>query len=50
MPNLQWASPFKASVLSGGPGLDWFFANFPGGDDAINNLNNPAKKHLDNNP
>jgi hypothetical protein len=39
----------KASVLNGGSGLDWFFANFPGGDDTITNLNNPSKEHLDNN-
>jgi hypothetical protein len=39
----------KASVLNGGASLDWFFANFPGGDDIIHNLNNPAKEHLDNN-
>jgi hypothetical protein len=39
----------KPSVLNGGPGLDWFFANFPGGDDTITNLNNPSQEHLDNN-
>jgi hypothetical protein len=39
----------KASVLSGGASLDWFFANFPGGDDIIHNLNKPGKEHLDNN-
>jgi hypothetical protein len=40
----------KASVLNGGAGLDWFFANFPGGDDIIHNLNKPGKEHLDNTP
>jgi hypothetical protein len=40
----------QASVLNGGAGWDWFFANYPGGDDIIHNLNKPGKKHLDNNP
>jgi hypothetical protein len=47
---LVWGGTVKdtdlASVLNGGPGLDWFFS---GGDDTINNLNNPSKEHLDNN-
>jgi hypothetical protein len=49
---LVWGSTVKdtdrASVLNGGAGLDWFFANYPGGDDVINNLNNPSKEHLNN--
>jgi hypothetical protein len=51
---LVWGGTVKdndlaGSVLNGGAGLDWFFANYPG-DDTINNLNNPGTEHLDNNP
>jgi hypothetical protein len=51
---LIWGSTVKDNdkpgcVLHGGAGLDWFFANFPGGDDTITNLNNPSTEHLDNN-
>jgi hypothetical protein len=46
---LVWGSTVKDNdlpgVLNGGAGLDWFFA---GGDDTINNLNNPGTEHLDN--
>jgi hypothetical protein len=50
---LVWGNTVKdddaASVLKGGAGLDWFFAN-PNADDTITNLNNPGKEHVDNNP
>jgi len=40
-----------ASVLTGsaaGAGLDWFFANYPGGNDTINNFDAPGDEYLNN--
>jgi hypothetical protein len=52
---LFWGTTVKdndgAGVLTGGgpaAGLDWFFANYPGGNDTINNFDAPGDEYLNN--
>jgi hypothetical protein len=52
---LVWGSTVKdtdgLSVLTGGgagAGLDWFFANYPGGNDTIKNFDAPGDEYLNN--
>jgi hypothetical protein len=52
---LFWGTTVKdndgAAVLTGGgtaAGLDWFFANYPGGNDSINNFDAPGDEYLNN--
>jgi hypothetical protein len=52
---LVWGTTVKdtdgASVLNGGPagaGLDWFFANYLGGNDTIHNFDSPGDEYIDN--
>jgi len=49
---LVWGSTVKddatPDTLTGGAGLDWFFANYPAGSDTVNNFDSPGDEYLNN--